>query len=234
MAVAVWHCRCGLWYCGGPLTRTRGPPNPFVCGERGGVIGARISVSGFLRLRFCYTAVEGNQIERTVPGVRPARGRRAGRAARPGASPRARPGARGRGPRGAAPPRLRHPRGTIARVKRGKRKAANAGRRVTSTRPQTRLRHVEPGPHDSRADNCSTKHNDHKGERTALDTAVLSVLEVTVNGISRISHLADSIDAPSGRMCGRRLRSCILWTPLLALCWRLKRAVHSSSDIAAA
>jgi len=52
--------------------------------------------------------------------------------ARPGASPRARPGARGRGPRGAAPPRLRHPRGTIARVKRGKRKAANAGRRVTS------------------------------------------------------------------------------------------------------
>jgi hypothetical protein len=225
MAVAVWHCRCGLWYCGGPLTRTRGPPNPFVCGERGGVIGERISVSGFLRLRFCYTAVEGNQIERTVPGVRPARGRRAPPAARPAPARRvgrARPGARGRGPRGAAPPRLRHPRGTIARVKRGKRKAANAGRRVTSEQLSAR-------------ESCGQTAVPVGPARRVLDVlySVLSVLEVTVNGISRISHLADSIDAPSGRMCGRRLRSCILWTPLLALCWRLKTR-HSSSDIAAA
>lgn len=201
MAVAVWHCRCGLWYCGGPLTRTRGPPNPFVCGERGGVIGERISVSGFLRLRFCYTAVERVGLWRVG---------------------RARPGARGRGPRGAAPPRLRHPRGTIARVKRGKRKAANAGRRVTSEQLSAR-------------ESCGQTAVPVGPARRVLDVlySVLSVLEVTVNGISRISHLADSIDAPSGRMCGRRLRSCILWTPLLALCWRLKTR-HSSSDIAAA
>lgn len=136
--------------------------------------------------------------------------------------PRPARGAGAGAPRRRAPPRLRHPRGTIARVKRGKRKAANAGRRVTSEQLSAR-------------ESCGQTAVPVGPARRVLDVlySVLSVLEVTVNGISRISHLADSIDAPSGRMCGRRLRSCILWTPLLALCWRLKTR-HSSSDIAAA
>jgi hypothetical protein len=189
--------------------------------HRRAYFGFRISSSEVL----LYCSRRESNRKDPVPGVRPARGSRAGRG--PRARParrvgRARPGARGRGPRGAAPPRLRHPRGTIARVKRGKRKAANAGRRVTSEQLSAR-------------ESCGQTAVPVGPARRVLDVlySVLSVLEVTVNGISRISHLADSIDAPSGRMCGRRLRSCILWTPLLALCWRLKTR-HSSSDIAAA